>query len=302
MENRDKVVFLQPPAKINLILKVLDRLSSGYHNLWSLMHTIQLEDDLEIRLSPHSNKITLICQGQEGLPGGRGNLAYQAAELMLNQVEAKVGVDIMLRKQIPVGAGLGGGSSDASATILGINWLLGLGWSVEKMAMLGETLGSDIPFFFTPPSAIVQGWGQKVVPVRFADTRWIVLVNPGFPIETQVAYQYLDRARKCMEPLPGYLSRVDPSSLLSWEDIIPLMENDFESVLLTLYPILSQVKSELLKAGADSALVSGSGSTVFGVFRHKEVAIRAKEEFDGSSGMLSYVVRTGSGGSSGGAN
>ncbi len=294
MEGRNKVVSLQPPAKINLILKVLDRLPNGYHNLWSLMHTIELEDELEIRLNPHSDKVTLLCQGQ-GLPDGRENLVHRAAELMLNQVEAKVGVDIVLRKQIPVGAGLGGGSSDAAATILGLNRLLGLGWSVEKMAALGQTLGSDIPFFFAPPSAIVQGWGQKVVPIRMNGMRWIVLVNPGFPIETQVAYQHLDRARKSVEPLPGCLSGIDPSLPLLWEDIIPLMENDFESVLLPLYPVLSQVKLGLLKAGAEGALVSGSGATVFGVFRHEEAAVKAKMGLGGTSGRLAYIVRASSG-------
>jgi len=124
------------------------------------MHTIELEDELEIRLNPHSDKVTFLCQGQ-GLPDGRENLVHRAAELMLNQVEAKVGVDIVLRKQIPVGAGLGGGSSDAAATFLGLNRLLGLGWSVEKMAALGQTLGSDIPFFFAPPQCHRSGVGAK---------------------------------------------------------------------------------------------------------------------------------------------
>ena len=150
------------PAKINLVLRILDRRPDGYHNLWSLMQTVQLEDELSISLSDNHSTITLRCDDaflddgpfQPGLSCRGGGTR--------STVDESLDWTWSLAKRIPMGAGLGGGSSDAAATIIGLNRLLNLGWSMEKMAHVGQTLGSDVPFFFFAPSAIVEGRGEKV--------------------------------------------------------------------------------------------------------------------------------------------
>lgn len=137
------------PAKVNLILRVLDRRADGYHNLWSLMHTVGLEDELHMRLDPDATGVQLQCD-DPALPTDGRNLVARAAGLVLERAGLSVGLSIRIVKRIPVSAGLGGGSSDAAATIVGLNRLLALGWSASEMARLGQVLGSDVPFFFLP--------------------------------------------------------------------------------------------------------------------------------------------------------
>ena len=144
------------PAKINLVLRILDRRPDGYHNLWSLMQIVRLEDELSISLSDKHSSIILQCD-DSSLKTDPSNLVYRAAAAVLEHSGRVVGLDLVLAKRIPMGAGLGGGSSDAAATIIGLNQLLNLGWSTEKMAHVGQALGSDVPFFLFAPSVIVEG-------------------------------------------------------------------------------------------------------------------------------------------------
>ncbi|MDH5642040.1 MAG: hypothetical protein OEY28_12165, partial [Nitrospira sp.] len=150
------VVTVRAPAKVNLILRILDRRADGFHNLWSLMQTVGLEDEITIRLDQGPPGIRLQCD-DSSLDTGRTNLVCRAADAVLRRCGRTAGVDIVLAKRIPMGAGLGGGSSDAAATIVGLSRLLGLGWSSEDMAEVGQVLGSDVPFFFFAPSAVVRG-------------------------------------------------------------------------------------------------------------------------------------------------
>ena len=279
------------PAKVNLILRVLDRRPDGYHNVWSLMQTIALEDELRIRLLPDSTAVHLTTN-DASLPTDERNLIVRAASLLLERARVSIGLDIELSKRIPVGAGLGGGSSDAAATIVGLNHLLRLGWSTDEMATLGQRLGSDVPFFFFAPSAIVRGRGQELNAVRLIGERWVVLIQPGFPIETKWAYERLASTRPCVQPLSETLHRVSVKEELPWEEVIPLMENDFEQALASTHGVLSEIKQHLLSQGAEAALLSGSGSTVFGLFRTETDAIRARLSFAGADGRWVAVART----------
>ena len=280
MGNVDRSLLLHPPAKVNLVLKIFDRLPNGYHALWSFMQTIGVADDLTVRVTDAFAGIRLECS-EEALAAPDGNLAYRAAELVLRRAGVSMGVDLKLTKHIPVGAGLGGGSSDAAATILGLDCLLGLGWTNAEMAALGQTLGSDVPFFIEAPSAVIHGWGQRIIPKTLAGDRWIVLVNPGFPINTGQAYRRLDAVRRAIAPLPEALKAIERASSVSWNRLLPRMENDFEAALFGDYPVLAGIKKTLLALGAEGALLSGSGATVFGVFREQADAMRAKEAFAG---------------------
>ncbi len=271
-------ITVRAPAKINLVLRILDRRSDDYHNLWSLMQTVQLEDELAFSLSDHHSTIVLQCD-QPSLKGDHSNLVYRAAAAVLEASGRTVGLDIVLAKRIPMGAGLGGGSSDAAATIVGLNRLLNLGWPTEKMAHVGQTLGSDVPFFFFAPSAIVEGRGEKVAPVRIKGNRWVVLVNPGFPIETKWAYQQLSASRSGVQPLSDVHVGLGKAPELPWEAVLQAAENDFEVPAFKAYPALYDIRQRLIAAGAEVALLSGSGATVFGVFRSEPQARHARLSF-----------------------
>lgn len=297
----ERTMLVRAPAKVNLILRVLDRRPDGYHNLWSLMHTVGLEDELRLRCTAEpsaSPQIRLACD-EPTLPTDGRNLVRRAAELVLERAAAQGrpagGVDIHLTKRIPMGGGLGGGSSDAAATILGMNRLLDLGWSVSEMAKLGETLGSDVPFFLFAPCARVRGRGEDVAPLTLAGTRWAVLVSPGFPIETRWAYQRLAESRREVRPLSAALVTLMGRDRPSWSEVVPLMENDFEGALAPTHPALVAIKTELLLAGAEGALLSGSGATVFGIFHDEAAALRARDLVGRSEGRRAVAAPVGTG-------
>ena len=287
-----RVVRISAPAKVNLILRVLDRRSDGYHNLWSLMQTVALEDELRFQVRADSTELSLKCD-EASLPTDRRNLVWRAAALVLDRVGLQVGLDIEITKRIPLAAGLGGGSSDAAATIVALNHLLGLGWSGEEMARVGASLGSDVSFFFSAPSAIVCGRGEDVTAVTLTGARWVVLVHPGFPIETRWAYDRLAVTREQVRPLSETHSRVAGQASLAWEDVIPLMENDFEQPLVPVYGAIREIKTRLLSNGAETALLSGSGATVFGIFHDENSAVSARASVGQVDGWRTYVGRAG---------
>ena len=288
---RQTEIIVHAPAKVNLILRILERQSNGYHALWSLMQTVGLHDELRLQFFSQRSDITLRCSG-DNLSTGPDNLICRAARLVLEQSGIRGGVEVDLMKRIPVAAGLGGGSSDAAATIRGLNQLLGLEWSRETMAALGARLGSDVPFFFSAPSAVVSGWGQQITAMKPSDTRWMVLINPGFPIETKKAFQRLAETRKDVCPVSSTLRNLQASHMWSWETIIPLLENDFEPVVFSDSSVLRRLKTELLERGAEGALLSGSGATVFGIFHNQSSAIQAKDAMTQIPGCTAFAVPT----------
>ena len=295
MMGSERTVRINAPAKVNLVLRVLDRRPDGYHNLWSVMQTVGLEDELYVGLSARAG-VRLQCD-EAAVPTDGRNLAVRAATAVLARAglseSRSPGVEIHLIKRIPVSAGLGGGSSDAAATIIALNTLLGLGWSRETMGSIGAPLGSDVPFFLFAPSALVRGRGEDVTAVVVTGTRWVVLVNPGFPIETRWAYEQLSGGRTGVRPLSDELRRIDRGGSMSWEQAIALMENDFEAALAPTHAVLEQIKRQLLAAGAEAALLSGSGATVFGVFHDKPAAVRAQQALSRSEGWRVFAVPAG---------
>ena len=292
MKKLQTQLVLHPPAKVNLILKVLGRLPNGYHSLWSIMHTVGLTDKLEIRVSSTFRGVRLACPGSALSPDSN-NLVYRAAEAVLERSRSTIGVDLILHKHIPMGAGLGGGSSDAAATVMGLTYLLQLGWSVAEMTSIGQMLGSDVPFFFHAPSALVRGRGEDLLPVTIHGDRWVVLVNPGFPIVTQQAYHQLDMSRSQEPELLDVYKDFESRPELCWEDIGSIMANDFEDVLLDEYQALGDMRRQLMQAGAEVALLSGSGATVFGVFQSEQDAWHAKSMMDAVPAWQAWVVPTG---------
>jgi len=289
----DTPVTVHAPAKVNLILRILDRRPDGYHNLWSIMHTVALEDAVTMRASSQRG-IRLACN-VGGLSVDHTNLVWRAASAVLDRAQLSVGVDIELYKRVPMGAGLGGGSSDAAATILGLNQSLQLGWTREKMAEVGQALGSDVAFFLFAPSAIVTGRGESVRPVTIEGGRWIVLVKPTFGIETKWAYQELAATRAAVRQLSADHGELDRRDRLTWGQVAASVENDFEIPVFTKHPQLGEIKRFLLKRGAQFALLSGSGATVFGLFEEESTARRAGAELAQDAELNLFVVPTCSG-------
>ncbi|HLA61909.1 MAG TPA: 4-(cytidine 5'-diphospho)-2-C-methyl-D-erythritol kinase [Nitrospiraceae bacterium] len=303
MPSREAAINPQPspseitvfaPAKINMILRILERRPDGFHNLWSIMQTVALEDEVQIRLRAGRQDIQLRCDATQ-LAADHSNLVYRAAAEVLARAQQSIGLDIELRKRIPMGAGLGGGSSDAAATIIGLNRLLQLEWSPTQMADAGQLIGSDVPFFLFAPSAFVAGRGETVRPVVVEGVRWVVLVNPGFGVNTKWAYQELAATRTAVTPLSLVQGELDRQSRVSWAQLIAAAENDFEAPVFDAYGKLREIKRSLQAHGAEIALLSGSGATVFGVFEDEARAQLAHAQFASENLMNVFVVPTCSG-------
>jgi 4-diphosphocytidyl-2-C-methyl-D-erythritol kinase len=300
MPSREAVINLQQspsqitifaPAKVNVILRILDRRHDGFHNLWSVMQTVALEDEVQIKLRTDRQDIQLTCDATQ-LAADQSNLVYRAAAEVLARIQQSFGLDIELRKRIPMGAGLGGGSSDAAATIIGLNRVLQLEWSSAQMVDVGQSLGSDVPFFLFAPSAFITGRGETVRPVIVEGERWVVLVNPGFGVNTKWAYQELAATRAVVTPLSSVQRELDLQSRVSWGQLIAAAENDFEAPVFAAHGKLREIKRSLQAHGAEIALMSGSGATVFGVFADEARARLAKAQFVSENFMKVFVVPT----------
>lgn len=273
-------ITLQAPAKINLYLKVTGRRVDGYHTLKTLMQKVSLCDKLELR--PRRQGIRLHCSGG-AVPENSDNLVYRAAEFFLQAVGrlrkgSVPGVEISLEKNIPIAAGLGGGSSDAAATLKGLNVLYGYGCTDEELATMGLRLGADVPFFLVDTAAaIATGIGEIITPVPSLTGYSILLVNPGFSVSTRWVYQTFaltkrESASNLKNSQEGFNEHGVLSRSVSVEARSMAMRNDLEMITIAKYPEIDQLKNELIKNGAAIALMSGSGPTVFGLFDDKQSA------------------------------
>ncbi|MEW6161907.1 MAG: 4-(cytidine 5'-diphospho)-2-C-methyl-D-erythritol kinase [Nitrospirota bacterium] len=280
---------LRAPAKINWFLTVLRKRDNGYHDIRSLMQCIRLYDDL---LFNHENTIEVISDLDIPL---EDNLVYRAASLLKRHTSCKKGAKIILRKNIPVGAGLGGGSSDAAYTLLGLNKLWNLGLNNRELSLIGLEIGSDVPFFLNGPSAFVEGRGEKVTPLKINSSIVFLLVKPPVSVSTAWAYESFDKLRIYGEPAePLTKTTVDIKlfcQVLRKRDFTCLntmLNNDLERAVVKRYPIVGEIKERLLERGAVISAMSGSGPTVFGVFGSKERALSAAREM-GSANWCKVV-------------
>lgn len=270
------------PAKINLCLHVLGRRPDGYHELAMIMQRLSLYDRIEMTLSSEPG-VRVACSGVDLPPGGE-NIAGRAARRLLERAGDGRGVDITIDKNIPVAAGLGGGSSDAAAVLTGLNEMLGLGLDRGALMAEGVRLGADVPFFIYGRTAWATGIGEVLEPFEVPPSVWYVLVNPGVAVSTAWVYGNLELTpQKGMAKMPRF-----PSTR---GELVRLLHNDLERVTVARYPLLAQIKERLLSLGAEGSLMSGSGPTVFGVFSREENARRAAAAFSGESGWRAFVVQ-----------
>jgi 4-diphosphocytidyl-2-C-methyl-D-erythritol kinase len=256
-------------AKINLALSVLGRRTDGYHEIQTIFQTIDLQDELEFSASP---QLELHC---ESLPGVRAedNLVWKAASLLASTLAEKQGASIVLRKRIPAGGGLGGGSSNAAVTLLALRRFWNVEVSDADLSRLGARLGSDIPFFLSGGTALGSGRGEKIWPLTDIQLEHIVVVFPAVHVSTAEAYRSLNLGLTSVtmdhriQRLCGQLQ--DNTCRLTG------IFNDFEASILTAYPAIKEAKEFLIERGAITALLSGSGSSVFGFFPSEESASAA---------------------------
>jgi 4-diphosphocytidyl-2-C-methyl-D-erythritol kinase len=296
-----EIINVRAPAKINLGLKVLGRRSDGYHDIISLMVPVGLFDS--VCLESARSGIALRCP-ESDLPTDRGNLVYRAAQLILDECRSEAGVRLELQKRIPVGAGLGGGSSDAAATLKGVNELLGCSLGNEELHRLAARLGADVPFFLLGCAALAEGKGDRLTAVTTVREVWTLLVYPGFQVSTGWAYEHLaltTRANRSNVQGPGdvsaeeataYRQRLFGRQWLTLEDLPPLLVNDFEPLVFGRFPQLAEIRQALLAAGARAAPMTGSGPTLVGLFSSEGKAKAAQEQVSRRPGVQSFVAPT----------
>ncbi|MBZ5513783.1 MAG: 4-(cytidine 5'-diphospho)-2-C-methyl-D-erythritol kinase [Acidobacteriia bacterium] len=276
-------------AKINLGLKILARRPDGYHEIRTLYQAVSLADCLEILLSSRGRGIHLECD-DPAIPAGRANLVCQAGALWKRARQFRGGIEIRLSKRIPAGSGLGGASSDAAATLLGLERLTGDRLGLAERFRLASRLGSDVPFFLWGGRALGIGRGEEVYPLWDLPRRHCLIVFPGFAVSTQEAYGELDRRRRLTEsPRNPRIALFGARSHFSLEDWGPA-ENDFEQVVFARWPKLARMKRQLIRAGAETASLTGSGSAVFALFRSARTLARAASLIP--RGWKQYPTRT----------
>jgi 4-diphosphocytidyl-2-C-methyl-D-erythritol kinase len=265
---------LLAPAKINLFLNIVGRREDGYHLLRSLMCCVGLYDTVHINLPAGGN--TIICDHDQ-VPSDKTNLALKAALLyndcLLYETDLKPhDVLIRLKKNIPVGAGLGGGSSDAAAVLLGLDHYYQHPLSKDRLHLLALQLGADIPFFLEKRPSLVSGIGEQLEPVKGLPPMGVVLVYPGFTISTEAVYKNLNfgltKCEKKLRYFPFNNGKFDLNQGLC---------NDLEKSVAQHFPVIVEIKKALLCQGALAASMTGSGSTVFGLFSSQTEAQSAKD-------------------------
>ncbi|MBM4307754.1 MAG: 4-(cytidine 5'-diphospho)-2-C-methyl-D-erythritol kinase [Deltaproteobacteria bacterium] len=262
---------LESPAKINLRLEVLKRREDGYHEIRTIFQKISLHDTLYFFLK--RKKEIRIRTDHPSLPTGRRNLVYKAIRIILDQSDYEGGVDVLIEKRIPLGAGLGGGSSNAAATLKALNELLSLNLSKKELMVKGTQIGADVPFFLFKGAAIGSGIGERLRKITLPRL-WYLLINPDFEVSTRWSYQnFVLTKTKYHFNLHELLK--------SSRGISGLLYNDLEGVVSARYPEIALMKEMLLSAGATGALMTGSGPTVFGLFSGEKKATEGYKQLEG---------------------
>lgn len=260
-------------AKINLGLDVVQELPNGYHEVRMIMQTVGIYDELTLEKTDAG--IYLTTDSGE-LPTDENNLIYRAARLMQQTYQIEDGVRIHLRKTIPVAAGMAGGSTDAAATMKGMNNLFGLGLSVPELMDLSVRIGADVPYCILGGTALAEGIGEKLTSLPAAPSCHVLIAKPDISVSTKYVYGHLDSAGIQHHPdIGGMVSAIRAGSL---PGILERLENVLEAVTIPLHPVIADLKKRMLELGAAGSLMSGSGPTVFGIFTDREKASDAYEQ------------------------
>ncbi len=253
-------ISVKAPAKINLTLDVLGKRDDGYHEVEMVMTTIDLADRIDIY--PRNDEKITIDSSACFVPLGEKNHVYQIAQILRTKLGIRKGVHFYIHKNIPVAAGLAGGSSDAAAAIRGLNQLWDLGLSIEEMAVIGAEVGSDVSFCVYGGTALAQGRGEIITPLPAPPPAWVILAKPPNGVSTADIY-----GKVTMDEIRRHPARsadmVKAIMERDYQTVYQTMGNHLETVTLSLYPEVRRLKKQMLRFGADVSLMSGSGPTVF---------------------------------------
>ncbi|HJF32865.1 MAG TPA: 4-(cytidine 5'-diphospho)-2-C-methyl-D-erythritol kinase [Sporosarcina psychrophila] len=279
------MLYEKAPAKINLTLDVLHKRPDGFHEVEMIMTTVDLADRIWLR--PTDDGQITIKASERFVPNDRKNLAYQAAELLQLKFGISSGVEITLEKSIPVAAGLAGGSSDAAATLRGLNRLWNLKLGVNELATLGARIGSDVSFCVHGGTALATGRGEIIESLPAPPNCWVILAKPAISVSTGDIYGKLDLAS---------IAHTDTATMVEalrtgdYEKMCKSVGNVLEPVTMELHPQVVMLKEQMKKFGADAVLMSGSGPTVFGLVKHES---RVPRIYNGLKGFCPevYAVR-----------
>ena len=264
---------LRALAKINLGLDVIRKREDGYHEVRMIMQTINMYDQLEIDIKEEPG--ISITTNLPFIPTNENNLVYKAAKLLMDEFHIEKGITVELQKFIPVAAGMAGGSSDAAATMIGMNRLFGLGLTVRQLMERSVSIGADVPYCLLRGTALAEGIGEKLRPLPPCPNCYVLIGKPSISVSTKFVYEKLDAGN--IEEHPD-IDRILEG--LQWHNLNKISENMGnvrESVTIPAYPIIEEIKNHMKEHGAVNAMMSGSGPTVFGLFDDKMVAERACE-------------------------
>lgn len=260
-------------AKINIGLDVLRRRADGYHEVKMIMQTVDIYDELVLERRKQPG-IELRMDNSE-LPSGGDNLICRAADLLFREKKITEGVNISLTKRIPIAAGMAGGSADAAAALRGLNELFDMGYSLKELQALGVGLGADIPYCLAGGTMLSEGIGEILTPLPAPPAAHLVIAKPDINVSTAFVYGNLHADRLAWHPdIDGMIAALQKGDL---DGITGRLGNVLETVTVKAHPVIEQIRELLRKQGAENALMSGSGPTVFGIFKEKETAARAAE-------------------------
>jgi 4-diphosphocytidyl-2-C-methyl-D-erythritol kinase len=269
---------VRAPAKVNLRLRIVGKRADGYHLIDSLMAPISLFDHLDIAVSHSPGRAAapatvVVHTDSADIPGGADNLAHRAAVAFIAAAAQDIAVEIQVRKRIPIGSGLGGGSSDAAAVLLTLNRMLGFPLEIGRLAEVAAGIGADIPFFVYGCPARVTGIGEQVLPTALGASLHLVVCSDGYMLPTWLVYSHVR---------PATPSLTSESAVSNIRDFVEgrkpfsdLLVNDLEEAAAEIHPEVLSLKARVMEAGAQAALMSGSGSAVFGVCAYPQSAAAA---------------------------
>ena len=282
METEARALRAAAHAKINVGLDIVGKRPDGYHELNTIFYELQLHDTLELERTKETG-IQLTCS-DPALPAGEDNLAYRAARLFLEWCGIREGVRIHLAKRIPFGAGLGGGSSDAAAVLVGMNTMFGQQLPAETLCALAAELGADVPFFIRGGCAQAEGIGERLVHYSGVRMPPMLVVKPEAAVPTAWAYRAADECPDAVHP--------DMEKLLqallagSYDEICRFAGNTFEPAVFAGYPEIRQLKERLLRLGAGACVMTGSGAAVYALFREIREAEEAARQLSAQDNSL----------------
>ena len=254
-------------GKINLGLDVLGKLPSGYHEVRMVMQTVGIYDELTFEKT--EDGIEIITDAAE-LSTGEDNLIYKAARLMKEKYHIREGIRIHLQKNIPIAAGMAGGSTDAAAAMKGISRLFDLDAGLLELMEAGVEIGADVPYCVIGGTALAEGIGEKLTPLELAPECYVLVAKPDINVSTKYVYEHLDMGK--IEKHPDIDGMVEAIGIGSLQGILDRMENVLETVTIPAYPVIGQLKQRMKELGAVNSLMSGSGPTVFGIFLERHTA------------------------------